>query len=191
MTFPCGRWLSAEAGLSTELTPGEGASWARYRIEVATGAARGAGTEGSLLVELIGNLASSPGTELRPPSAGPWCLDRAGAFGRGHLDSFDVEGPLIVAPAALRVHLQAVGSNDAGAWLCSHVTVTLLHDGGSSAGGADAGCASGTAAAPAGPLSTASYVNHFPGNRCGMPAYGVGVPHACTRWPPVLRCTDY
>lgn len=49
----------------------------RYRFDVVTSDVRGAGTEAAVLLELQG-----PGQ-----AAGPWVLDKPGAFGRGQVQS--------------------------------------------------------------------------------------------------------
>lgn len=92
----------------------------RYRFDVVTSDLRGAGTDGALVLELLGQPNSSGQSAAR---AGPWCLDRPGAFARGQTDTFTVEGTQVQNPAILQVTLQAASQNPE--WHCSYVACTV------------------------------------------------------------------
>ncbi|WIA17082.1 hypothetical protein OEZ85_013981 [Tetradesmus obliquus] len=132
VTFPCGRWLSVESQLKVELQPGHAAGLTRYRFDVITSNVRGAGTDGALSIELLGSNPAASGSTPQgstaagstPASAGPWCLDRPGAFARGRTDSFVVRGLEVVQPSALKVELQGASLNPD--WHLSHVMCTVL-----------------------------------------------------------------
>jgi hypothetical protein len=57
-------------------------------------------------------------------SAGPWCLDRPGAFARGRTDSFVVRGLEVAQPSLLKIELQGASLNPD--WHLSHVVCTVL-----------------------------------------------------------------
>eukprot|EP00775_Hariotina_reticulata_P013433 gene13433-13561_t len=134
VTFPCGQWLSAETQLRVQLTPGQVAGLTRYRFDVVTSAVRGAGTDGAVLLELVGFPGAGVGDgggaaateDPRVGHAGPWCLDRPGAFCRGQTDVFLVEGLDVGSPAQLKVTLQGADPNNPPAWHVSHITCTVL-----------------------------------------------------------------
>lgn len=109
---------------------------------------RGAGTDGALFIELTGT-----GPTGAAVSAGPWCLDRSGAFARGSTDTFIVEGTEVATPRTLQVTLQGASLNPD--WHLNHVACTLL-DGQDDAEGTK---------------------YYFSGERCGAAAFG------CTALP--------
>eukprot|EP00878_Enallax_costatus_P043429 GHUV01051407.1.p1 GENE.GHUV01051407.1~~GHUV01051407.1.p1 ORF type:complete len:166 (-),score=42.07 GHUV01051407.1:613-1110(-) len=73
------------------------------------------------MLELLGQANSSRSSAAR---AGPWCLDRPGAFARGQTDTFTVEGTEVQNPAALHVTLQGASQNPE--WHCSYIVCTVL-----------------------------------------------------------------
>lgn len=103
-------------------------AWCRYRLDVVTSNVRGAGTDGALSLELLGAGHAATGSTMQgstaASSAGPWCLDRPGAFARGRTDSFVVQGPEVAQPSVLRVELQGACLNPD--WHLSHVVCTVL-----------------------------------------------------------------
>lgn len=77
---------------------------------------RGAGTDGAISLQLCGPV---PGAK-----AGPWVLDKQGAFGRGQTDSFTVEGVSLGSLSSLTVALQA--PQQGAGWHLDHIVCTVL-----------------------------------------------------------------
>lgn len=95
----------------------------RYRFDVVTSNVRGAGTDGAVSLELVGQ-APNPATTAAAARAGPWCLDRSGAFARGQTDTFIVESTEVQNPESLQVTLQGASVNPD--WHLSHIVCTVL-----------------------------------------------------------------
>ncbi|GMH36686.1 hypothetical protein BSKO_04559 [Bryopsis sp. KO-2023] len=117
--FPAGCWLSKEKGLEVDLYPvgAPGARSAnRYRICIITSDVRGAGTDASVFLKLLGQSGESEDLRMDDSSGNP--------FERGQTDSFDVDSNNLGDLKSLQIWQDGGGLGSD--WKLSMVSVTDL-----------------------------------------------------------------
>lgn len=100
------------------LAQGAGAPLATYDLEIVTSDVAGAGTDGAVSVDLVGEGGARTGATVLP-------ADASGAFARGAVASFIVEAPDVGELVAAEVGLQGAGSR----WRCSELSVAAAASG--------------------------------------------------------------
>ncbi len=122
VTFPCGRWLEPPSPRA-ELRPAPPPPSAWYRFEVRTANCKGAGTDASVSVELLGSSGRS----------GVFHLDSPGAFERGKCDVFEVCGVGLGRQQLAKLRVVSDGRGQRARWCLGGVRVQVLDEPGGAA----------------------------------------------------------